>query len=136
MEQLSIAIRYADQLSHVTKKFLGLVHCSRGLLGEAISTDILAWLDTKGLDIQFCRSKRFDGAGNMAGKIKGFASRIQSCYPIAIYGHCGSHLLNVAIASSCSIQEVCSMLEHFREKTQFFTLHRNTMISFVARLLS
>ena len=56
----------------------------------------------------------------MAGKVKGVAARIQRCYPRAIYVHCGSHLLNLAVASSCAIQEISSMLEHVREVTQFF----------------
>ena len=49
MGQLSIVIRYVDQSSNVTEKFLGFASCSRDLSGEAISTEILTWLDTNGL---------------------------------------------------------------------------------------
>ena len=59
----------------------------------------------------------------MAGNIKGVAARIQRCYPRAIYVHCGSHLLKLAVASSCTVHEICSMLEHVREVTQIFISH-------------
>ena len=124
MEQLSIVIRYVDQSSNVTEKILGFVRCARGLSGESVSTEILKWLDASGLDIKLCRGQGYDGAGNMAGKVKGVAARIQRCYPRAIYVHCGSHLLNLAVAS-CAIQEISSMLEHVREVTQFFNSHPN-----------
>ena len=123
MEQLPIVIRYVDKSSTATEKFLGFVPCARGLSGESISSEILKWLDANGLDIKLCRGQGYDGAGSMAGKVKGVAARIQRCYPRAIYVHCGSHLLNLAVASSCSIQEISSMLEPVREVTQFFNSH-------------
>ena len=39
----------------------------------------------------------------MAGKLSGVAAQIQQEYEKAVYVHCGSHILNLSIASSCNL---------------------------------
>ena len=88
-----------------------------------ISEDILSFLNKCGLDLDFCRGQGYDGAGNMAGKVQGAAVRIQRRYPKAIYVHCGAHLLNLAIASSCSIQDISNMMDHMKAVTKVCNSH-------------
>ena len=122
-EQLSIVIRYVDSSSEIQERFLEFVHCKDGMSGKAISEKILESLKSHGLDISLCRGQGYDGAGNMAGKIQGVAARIQRDYPQAIYVHCGSHLLNLAVASACKVQEISNMLDHMKAVTDFFSSH-------------
>ena len=59
----------------------------------------------------------------MAGKIQGVAARIQREYPRAIYVQCGSHLLNLAVASACKVQEIRNMLDHMKAVTNLLSSH-------------
>ena len=36
----------------------------------------------------------------MCGRIKGAAARNQAQYPLALYNHCASHCLNLAVVAS------------------------------------
>ena len=59
------------------------------------------------------------GAGNMAGKCSGAARRIADKYPKAPYVHCGSHALNLSVASACNIQVVRNMMGHVKAVSDF-----------------
>lgn len=62
-----------------------------------------------------------DGAaGNMAGRVSGAAARIQANHKNAIYVHCGSHILNLCVASSCKMQLVRNMMDNVRVTSEFF----------------
>ena len=67
-----------------------------------------------------CCGQGYDGAGNMAGKCNGAATRIQQEHPKALYAHCKSHLLNLCVASSCTLPLVRNMMSHVRVVSQFF----------------
>ena len=63
-----------------------------------------------GLDVENCRGQGYDGSGNMAGKHIGAAKFVQNNYPKAIYIHCASHRLNLAVASACQLQNILNMM--------------------------
>ena len=42
----------------------------------------------------------YDGTSNMSGKTNGAAARISSQYHLALYTHCISHYLNLAVVAS------------------------------------
>ena len=67
-----------------------------------------------------CRGQGYDGAGNMADRISGTASRIQQMFKSAVYVHCNSHLLNLCIAASCQIQIVKNVMNKVRALWDFF----------------
>ena len=50
------------------------------------------------------RGQAYDVASNMSGKRSGTAARISSRYPLALYTHCASHPLKLAVVAS--FQEV------------------------------
>lgn len=54
--------------------------------------------------VMFYRGQSYDGAGNMAGSVRGAAARIKALYPLATYVHCSSHQLNLCVMKACSIQ--------------------------------
>ena len=80
----------------------------------------MKFVEQLGLNIQFCWGQGYDGAGNMAGRVSGAAARIQAINKNAIYVHCGSHILNLCIASSCQMQLVRNMMDNVRVTSEFF----------------
>ena len=52
--------------------------------------------------------------------IYGASSIIRQRYPLAIFVHCCSHVLNLSIASSCSDVLVSNMMGSIREVRKFF----------------
>ena len=67
-----------------------------------------------------CRGQGYDGAGNMAGKFSGVAARILQSYEKAVYVHCGSHILNLCVASSYQIEMIRNMMDNVRSVSDFF----------------
>lgn len=92
-------------LFNLTKKIMFMMFSN--LLGQYIAEKILEQLEKAGLDMANCRGQAYDGASNMSGTVKGCSTLIRQQYPKAIYQHCRSHLLNLAIFKvSKSISEI------------------------------
>ena len=109
-EQLSISLRYLND-DGPQERFLGFHRCQTGVSGEAIAGDILEQLANWQLDPRHLRGQAYDGAGAMAGRVRGTAARILSIYPKAVYTHCAAHGLNLCIVKSCNICEVNNMMQ-------------------------
>ena len=71
-------------------------------------------LEELGVNCENIRGQGYDGGGSMAGIRKGASSIIFKKYPLATYIHYCSHLLYLAIASSCSQPQVPNMLGSVR----------------------
>lgn len=50
----------------------------------------------------------------------GAAKLVQNSYPKAIYVHCASHRLNLAVASACQLQTICNMMGAVKTVADFF----------------
>ena len=59
----------------------------------------------------------------MAGSIKGTAALITAQYPLAIYWHCASHCLNLAVVKSLEVTSVRNMMGVVGRVYQFFVAH-------------
>ena len=103
----------------ICEAFTGFIACDQGASGEAISEKVLQGVEDLSLNMIFCRGQGYDGAGNMAGKCSGAARRIADKYPKAPYVHCGSHALNLSVASACNIQVVRNMMGHVKAVSDF-----------------
>lgn len=71
--------------------------------GRAVADALLEELETLGLDMTRCRGQAYDGASNMGGQYKGCAALIRERYPLAVYQHCRSHALNLAIMKTATV---------------------------------
>ena len=56
----------------------------------------------------------------MAGSVNGTAALIASDYPLAIYLHCTSHCLNLAVVKSLQITSVHNMMGVVESVFHFF----------------
>jgi hypothetical protein len=117
-EQLGIVVRYVKDNKPV-ERLLQFVPCKE-ITGEAICDKLVTSLRNVGLDISFCRSQTMDGAGNMAGHQKGCAALFRKQSPKAIYHHCSSHDLNLALSHSCKVREIQIMLDCVKQLGIFF----------------
>ena len=110
-EQLSIALRYVDSaMLLVREDLVGFFECDTGMSGRDLVRKITSTLEELGLDLEHLRGQAYDGAGNMAGSVKGTAALICSNYPLAMYLHCSSHCLNLAVGKSLEVTSVRNMM--------------------------
>ncbi len=78
-EQLAIVLRYVDPDDlHIREDLVEFVECDAGVTGRAVATKITGCIESSGLDLTKIRGQAYDGAGNMAGKVKGAAAIITS----------------------------------------------------------
>jgi hypothetical protein len=93
---------------HVYEDFVGFVAVAN-TTGEMLASTILSRVAELGLDMQNCRGQGYDGASNMSGRISGVRARIERDYSQAVYVHCFSHCLNLALNAACALPAVLNM---------------------------
>ena len=88
---------------------------------ETLTKLIMDSLVRFNLPLSRCRGQCYDGAGNMSGRCKGVATRIQSKESRAVYIHCMAHSLNLAIQDTCrSIQVMSEAFDVVLELSKVF----------------
>ena len=89
-EQLSIVIRYVEpETASIREDLDTLLECDSGIIDKALADKMLGFVRNH-LDPSKMRCQDYDGA----------AARISSQYPLALYTHCTSHCLNLAVVAS------------------------------------
>ena len=78
--------------------------------GSSLANTIMTKLEAIGLSIGQARGQGYDGASNMSGKFRGVQAKIAEVQPLAVYTHCASHRLNLAIAQACKNKDVSQLL--------------------------
>ena len=117
-EQLSLALRYVLN-GTVKEVFVDFIFVER-ITGQVLAQAILQWLETWNLPHSNIRGQCYDGASNMAGARSGCMTIIQQKAPKAVYFHCASHRLNLAIVSACSISAFKNVESYIGEIARFF----------------
>ena len=117
-EQLGLVLWYMHSGEPTEKlvEYIELDTCT----GAAISSAIVKALTNMGLDPQMCRSHTYDGAGNMAGRQNGCAKNFQQVSPRALYLHCASHELNLALTHASKVPEIYNMVCDLKSVGIFF----------------
>lgn len=109
-EQLSIGVRYLRNDKDAKKpiiceEFLGYVPVQE-LNAQAISETIIHFLQDCDLDLNKLVGQGYDGCAAMAGHIGGVQKIINDKYPLALFFHCASHVLNLVINDLNTVSEV------------------------------
>lgn len=105
-EQFSICIRYFDSRTKIVKEqFLKFVPVM-DLCGSALASIIIKELTEMKIEVQYLRGQGYDGAASMSGRFNGVQSCIKKEYKTAIYVHCSSHSLNLAVSYACGLQGI------------------------------
>jgi hypothetical protein len=99
-QQLSLSLRYVHE-NNLREEFVTFV-IVQSTTGTDLAETIFNTLHSLGLDSSFLRGQGYDGASNMSGRFSGVQSIIRNKHPLAMYTHCSSHLLNLAVCSAAS----------------------------------
>lgn len=101
------------------------------LTGKVIGQAILKNLHNLGLDIQNCVGQGYDGAATMSSNIVGASAIILEKNPRALYTHCVSHSLNLAVVDASKLQEIRNMIGTIRQVVSFINMSakRKTVFS-------
>ena len=110
-EQVALCVRYVDGADErtVREDFVGIV-ATTDTTGSGLAETIMTKLEGIGLSIDQARGQGYDGASNMSGKFSGVQAKIAEVQPLAIYTHCASHRLNLAIAQACKNKDVSQLI--------------------------
>ena len=117
-EQIGLVVRYIHN-EKPTEKLIEYFECE-SCTGKCISEKIIATLLKLELDPKLCRAQTYDGAGNMAGRQNGCAKKIQEVSPRALYYHCASHELNLALCHACKVPEIHNLVCLLKSVRFFF----------------
>ena len=109
-EVLSLSVRFVDKDMvlhvHVREEFLEFVSVER-TTGQDIADEIEKSLRDHGLPLDNIRGQAYDGASAMSSPKNGVQAIIrQKASNMALYTHCYSHCLNLAVASSANVMLV------------------------------
>ena len=117
-EQLGVVLRYI-QNDEAKERLIAFTECE-GIRGEDLFRSLVDVLSSAGLNLQLCRAQAYDGAGNMAGRMRGCQALFLDAYPLAKFYHCASHQLNLALTHSCKSTEIHSMMASLKSVGLFF----------------
>ena len=118
-EQLSFSICYVLN-GIVHESFIDFAEVER-ITDQALASSILHCVKAWALSLSNMRGQCYDGASNMSGAVAGCRSLVQQEEPMAIYFHCASHRLNLAIVSASSVQAFNNTEAYIGEMAQFFS---------------
>lgn len=115
---MSVCVRYLlDGTMH--EDFLAFTEVT-DLTGQGLASALLRLLTDTGVNISYMCGQGYDGAANMSGRLNGVQAVIQRDLPAALYLHCASHCLNLALCSSCSVPEIRNAFGVIQEVCSFF----------------
>jgi len=80
------------------------------LSGKGLAKVVVDSLCKCGIDIDYLRGQGYDGAAAMSGRFHGAQAFIREQHPLALYVHCSSHSLNLAIGDACSVAPIRNCL--------------------------
>ncbi|CAB4029058.1 52 kDa repressor of the inhibitor of the kinase-like, partial [Paramuricea clavata] len=129
-EQMSLVLRFVDIDINIREEFIAFLQCRWGLTGEQLAKLILEALNNLTLSIDDCRGQGYDGAGAVAGHINGLSANILRINEKALYTHCYSHRLNLAVCDSLTVVEVNTMMKHVKEVSHFINISQTRNMPF------
>ena len=120
-----MCLRFVDLLSthdpHIKECLLSFIHLDRAN-ADLFSRNILEAISDSSvsLDPRQIRDQSYDGISVMSSEIAGVQAKIKEVSPQALFTHCYSHWPSLAIAASCSVQEVRNLISIMNESHLFF----------------
>lgn len=119
-EQLAVVLRTVSSKGAINERLLEYIDLD-SITGKAVAKALLDCLTKHNIDIEDCRAQTYDGAANMSGKNNGCQALIKERQPLAVYNHCSSHRLNLALNSTSKVAEFKIMMENIKRLGIFFT---------------
>lgn len=98
-------------------------------IGEVLGEMLLKGLEECNLEIKDLRGRGYDGASAVSGKVKGAQAVVQKRCPKAVYVHCKSHSLNLAITNAAEVRSIRNCFGTTEKVWYFLTRQRGKMFS-------
>ena len=123
-EILSVCLRFVDiylpQDPHIKECLISFINLDRAN-ADSISKNILEALADPSVSLDPLKiiGQAYDGASVMSSERAGVQAKIKAVSPRALFTRCYSHCLNLAIAASCSVQEVRNLISTINETHLF-----------------
>ena len=127
-EQISLSVRFVKD-TQVHEEFLCFVPIS-STTSKDLASMVLTQLSQLGLNLEHMRGQGYDGASNMRGKYRGVLARVKELYPLAMYTHCCSHVLNLVISTPsqlpvirkvmATVSDICVFLSRSAQRVSIF----------------
>ena len=123
-EQLCIVLRYVDgENFSINEDLVTFLECDSSITGQVLAEMMLEFLRKQRVDPMKLWGQAYDGASSMSGKTTGAAAPISTHFPLALYIHCSSHCLNLAVVSSLEVTSVHNMIGVLNRVSLFFSAH-------------
>lgn len=119
IEQLAIVIRTVGTGGTIRERLIEYIDLDN-LTGSCIASSIMDCLERHGISIKDCRAQTYDGANNMSGKVNGVQALVKEKQPLALFTHCASHRLNLALNSTNKVQEFRVLMGNIKRLGLFF----------------
>jgi hypothetical protein len=123
VEQFTLGVRYTckdNEDKYVLREdFLKFVPVT-DTKGVTLANTLKQSLSEMGINLNHLRGQGYDGATSMSGKFQGCAVIMREQFPQAVYVHCASHSLNLALCHSCNIPVIRNCLGTMKEVITFF----------------
>lgn len=107
-EQMSLCVRFVDGVDgnySLREEFLSFVEIMDAT-GKNIAEMILKSLTALNINCDYLVGQGYDGAAAMRGSFKGVQSVVRRIHPAALYVHCSSHSLNLALCHASNVQHI------------------------------
>lgn len=72
------------------------------------------------MEVKYLVDQGYDGAAAMSGRFNGVQAHIRNDHPMALYMHCTSHCLNLAISYSCNVADIRNSMGIMQSVCKFF----------------
>nr|CAH7760531.1 unnamed protein product [Callosobruchus chinensis] len=109
VEQLSLCVRYVDnETPNIREDFVQFVPV-HDVTGKGLANSIMEEyreIPGNGINSLYMVGQGYDGAAAMSGQFQGVQQHIREKNDLAIYVHCASHSLNLAISDACEISSI------------------------------
>ncbi|XP_060273622.1 zinc finger MYM-type protein 1 isoform X9 [Ovis aries] len=129
--QFSVCVRYPQKTSKavlIKERFLGFVDVEE-MTGTNLHRNIKAYLQQIGVDLSKLRGQAYDSTSNWKGKFKKIAAEFKKEEPRALYLHCYTHCLDLAVIRFCKeVKELRSALNTL--SSLFNTIHGEMSVNF------
>ena len=106
-EQLTLCLRWVDELFHIHEDFLGFYQLEN-IKSDTIVSAIRDVLLRTQISLDNCRGQCYDGASNMLGKKSGVAKQILDIQPKAFPTHCHCHSLSLSVKETTKESKILS----------------------------
>lgn len=120
IEQFSLCFRYIDTISNnIREDFLQFVPIT-DMTGKGLANVLMQTLQNLEIDSKFMIGQGYDGAAAMSGRFNGAQKYVSDKNNLALYVHCASHSLNLAISDACEISFIRNCIGSLASVYNFF----------------